>query len=221
MRKVSAILAVCVGLALPAMAHQLWLERDGDVVKEYFGHWPNFKENSDGKRLEAIKGTDVSPKGVLSKTERAFDHNVLHVNKAGDIGVIEAMEPRKGKLVEFIVRTLFLARHGRSESITLLALDLVPTAPNANTFTLMLEGKPLPATPVKVISPTSWSKTFRSDLDGKVTIETPWKGDYVAEVSYTDKTKGEVDGKPYEQTNYIMTLFFTTNEGAEVPTISQ
>lgn len=215
MRKMGAILAVCVGLVLPALAHQVWLERDGDVVKEYFGHWPNFKENSDGNRLGAIKGTAVSPKGVLAKTERAFDHNVLHVNKAGDIGVTEAMEPRKGKLVEFVVRTIFLARHGRSERVNLLALDLVPTAPNANTFTLMLEGKPLPATPVKVTSPTSWSKTFRSDLDGKVTIETPWKGDYVAEVSYEDKTKGEVEGKAYEQTNYIMTLFFSLESGME------
>lgn len=209
MKKSLLTLIAIVGLSVPLSAHQLWLEREGSVMNAYFGHWPNFKEKADGKRLEAIKGFDISPKEAYLKTVRQNDHVEVFVNKVGDIGLTEAMEPRKGKMVDFTVRTIFLAREGRSESKTLLELDMVPEAANSNTFTLMLNNKPLPKTKVVLTAPNTWSKNFMSDEAGKVTLQTPWLGDYVAQLDYTDKTKGEMNGKSYEQTNYIMTLHFS------------
>lgn len=208
MKKSLLTLIAIVGLSVPLSAHQLWLEREGSVMNAYFGHWPNFKEKADGKRLDAIKGFDISPKEAYLKTVRQNDHVEVFVNKVGDIGLTEAMEPRKGKMVDFTVRTIFLAREGRSENKTLLELDMVPEAPNSNTFTLMLNNKPLPKSRVVLTAPNTWSKNFMSDEAGKVTLQTPWLGDYVAQLDYTDKTKGEVNGKSYEQTNYIMTLHF-------------
>ncbi|KHG33989.1 hypothetical protein [Sulfurospirillum sp. MES] len=209
MKKSLLTLIAIVGLSVPLSAHQLWLEREGSVMNAYFGHWPNFKEKADGKRLEAIKGFDISPKEAYLKTVRQNDHVEVFVNKVGDIGLTEAMEPRKGKMVDFTVRTIFLAREGRSESKTLLELDMVPEASHSNTFTLMLNNKPLPKTKVVLTAPNTWSKNFMSDEAGKVTLQTPWLGDYVAQLDYTDKTKGEVNGKTYEQTNYVMTLHFS------------
>lgn len=208
MRKQILTLAVLVGFSMPLAAHQLWLEREGSVINTYFGHWPNFKEKADGKRLDAIKGFDISPKEAYLKTVRQDDHVEVFVNKVGDIGLTEAMEPRKGKMVDFTVRTIFLAREGRSESKTLLQLDMVPEYPNSNTFTLLLNNKPLPKSKVVLTAPNTWNKNFMSDEAGKVSIQTPWLGDYVAYVEFTDKTKGEVGGIGYEQTNYILTLHF-------------
>ena len=208
MKKQMLTLAVLVGMSMPLAAHQLWLERGGSVINEYFGHWPNFKEKEEGDRLKAIKGVDISPKGAYLKTVRQSDHVEILVKTIGDIGLIEVMEPRKGKFVDFTVRTIFLAREGRSESKSLLELDMVPESPNSNTFTVMLNGKPLPKSKVVLTAPNTWNKNFMSDEAGKVSIQTPWLGSYVAQVNFTDKTKGEVGGKVYEQTNYIMTLHF-------------
>ena len=209
MKKSLLTLIAIVGLSVPLSAHQLWLEREGSVMNAYFGHWPNFKEKEEGERLKAIKGVEVTPKEAYLKTVRQSDHVEVFVNKIGDIGLTEALEPRKGKMVDFTVRTIFLAREGRSESKTLLELDMVPEASHSNTFTLMLNNKPLPKTKVVLTAPNTWSKNFMSDEAGKVTLQTPWLGDYVAQLDYTDKTKGEVNGKSYEQTNYIMTLHFS------------
>jgi len=203
-----AVMAV-IGLSAPLAAHQLWLEREGSVIHEYFGHFPSFKEKADGKRLDAIKGVELSPKEAYLKTVRGEDGIAIFVNKVGDMGVTEAMSPRKGKLSDVAVRTIFLAREGRSESKTLLALDMVPDAPNSNTFTLMIDGKPLPKAKVALTAPNTWSKNFMSDETGKVTLQTPWLGNYVAQLDYTDKTKGEAEGIAYDQTNYVMTLHFS------------
>lgn len=208
MKKSLVALMAIIGLSAPLAAHQLWLEREGSVINEYFGHFPNFKEKEEGERLKAIKGVSLSPKDAYLKTVRQNDGIQIFVNKIGDIGVTEAMEPRKGKFVDFTVRTIFLAREGRSESKTLLELDMVPETPNGNTFTVMLNGKPLAKSKVVLTAPNTWSKSFMSDEAGKVTLQTPWLGNYVAQLDYTDKTKGEADGKTYEQTNYVMTLHF-------------
>jgi len=72
----------------------------------------------------------------------------------------------------------------------------------------MLNGKPLAKSKVVLTAPNTWSKSFMSDEVGKVTLQTPWLGNYVAQLDYTDKSKGEADGKTYEQTNYVMTLHF-------------
>ena len=208
MKKSLLTLIAIVGLSVPLSAHQLWLEREGSVMNAYFGHWPNFKEKEEGERLKAIKGVEVTPKEAYLKTVRQSDHVEVFVNKIGDIGLTEAMEPRKGKMVDFTVRTIFLAREGRSESKTLLQLDMVPEYPNSNTFTLLLNNKPLPKSKVVLTAPNTWNKNFMSDEAGKVSIQTPWLGDYVAYVEFTDKTKGEVGGIGYEQTNYILTLHF-------------
>jgi len=208
MKKSLVAFMTIVGLSAPLAAHQVWLEREGSVINEYFGHFPNFKEKADGKKLELIKGTVVSPKEAYLKTVRQNDHLEVFVNKVGDIGVIEEFKPNKGKMVDFTVRTIFSGRDGRSESKSLLPLDLVPDAPNSDTFTLMFNNKPLPKTKVEVTAPNTWNKSFMSDEAGKVTLKTPWLGDYVVQVDYSDKTKGEAQGIAYEQTNYIMSLHF-------------
>lgn len=197
------------GLSTQIFGHQLWLEREGNSLKEFFGHFPHFKETQNGKRLKAIQGTNLSPKEAYVATKRSVDHLDVTIKSKGDVGITEVMSPRKGKFVDFVVRTIFLAREGRSESKNLLALDLVPKTSGSNTFVIKMDGQPLPKSRIQVIAPNGWSKGFMSDVTGEVSIETPWKGEYIIQANYTDKTKGEADGKTYEQTDYIMTIHFT------------
>jgi hypothetical protein len=208
MKKSIVGILVILGFATQVFAHQLWLEREGNVLKEFFGHFPHFKEKESGKRLKAIQGENLTPKEAYVSTTRKNDHLEVAIKSKGDVGVSEVMSPRKGKFVDFIVRTIFLAREGRSESKDLLALDLVPKKPYSNTFIIKMNESPLPKTRIKVIAPNGWSKSFMSNVSGEVTIQTPWKGDYVVQANYTDKTKGKADGKVYEQTDYIMTIHF-------------
>jgi hypothetical protein len=208
MKKNIVGILVVLGFATQVFAHQLWLEREGNVLKEFFGHFPHFKEKDSGKRLKAIKGINLTPKEAYVATKRSVDHLDVTIKSKGDIGITEVMSPRKGKFVDFIVRTIFLAREGRSETKDLLALDLVPKNPESNTFIIKINKESLPKSRIKVIAPNGWSKSYMSNISGEVTIQTPWKGDYVVQSNYTDKTKGKADGKAYEQTNYVMTIHF-------------
>lgn len=193
---------------LSVQAHQLWLERDAQTVKEYFGHFPNFKENEEGKRLGAIKGLVMNPKEAYVSTKRAHDHIEVKTNTQNDVAMIEEMSPRKGKDVDYIVRTIFMAKEGRTNTNALLPLDLVPTKANSNEFTLLMDGKPLTRTVVNVTARNGWSKKLRTDVKGVVSIDTPWAGDYVASATHVDKKEGEKDGKAYKETKYVMTLHF-------------
>jgi hypothetical protein len=212
MKKILLTVFITLSFATQIFAHQLWLERSGETLKAYFGHFPNFKEKESGKRLKAIKGLKLNPQSTYVSTKRKSDHIEITVNTQKDIALIEKMSPRKGKFVDFTVQTIFLAREGRKENKDLLYLDIVPESPNSNTFFLKLNKEVLPKMSLSVVAPNGWSKKFKSDKFGKVTIETPWKGDYVASLKYTDKTPGKADGKDFEQTNYVMSLHFNVNE---------
>lgn len=214
MKKVLGALALVAGFSLTAGAHELWMERDGSEAKVYFGHWShNFKELRSKERLNIIKAETILPKEALKSKEMVEDGIALKLQNKGDVALIETLEPRKGRNVETIMRPTFLARNGRSEAKSLMELDLVPEAPNANSFTLLFRGKPLAKTKVTLYAPHKWSKSYMSDEAGKITIQTPWKGMYLASAHHVDETKGEVNGKAYEKSNYIMTVVFVNEAG--------
>lgn len=212
MKKILLVVFITLGFTTQVFAHQLWLERSGETLKAYFGHFPHFKEKEDGKRLKAIKGLTLNPQSAYESTTRKSDYVEITVNTKDDVALIEKMSPRKGKFVDFTVQTIFLAREGRAQSKDLLHLDIVPQSPNSNTFFLKLNKEVMPRMSLSVVAPNGWSKKFKSDKSGKVTIETPWKGDYVAHFKYTDKTPGKADGKAFEQTDYVMSLHFNVDK---------
>ena len=61
-----------------------------------------------------------------------------------------------------------------------------------------------------VVSPTGWSKTFKADANGNLTFTPIWPGTYYVEAFYTEKIKGEQNGKIYESiwrgATYIITV---------------
>ena len=95
-------------------------------------------------------------------------------------------------------------------------LDLVPASTgNAREFQVLYRGQPLPRAKVEVIAPNTWVQEHQSGSDGKVRINTPWKGRYVVHVLHVDKQAGEFGGARYENLRNHMTLTFDQAEGTD------
>ncbi|MGP1449854.1 MAG: DUF4198 domain-containing protein [Wolinella sp.] len=199
-------------LGSSAMAHEVWLERDGNSIKTFFGHYTQGIKES-GDRLNMIKANLYLPAGEIERKERATNYIEATAKSGSDIALVEAFKPRKSKLAPVISRTIFLARTGRSDNKNLLKLDLVPKTKDSDTFVITYDGEPLARTNVTLYAPNMWSMSFRSNDNGEITIKTPWKGRYFATLKHIDETKGEVDGEPYDQTSYVMTLTFDVESG--------
>ncbi len=199
-------------VASGAMAHEVWLERDGKNAQMFFGHWTmDMTENKD--RLEMFKLDQLAPKDRVKKVERMEKSIKLELASEGDVALTEVMKPRKSRLTPAVVQRVFLARAGRSETKNLLKLDLVPSAKNSNKMKVIFDGKPLAKQVVTLYGPHKWSKNFRSDDEGMVTLDTPWKGNYFADVRYTEEVKGEYEGVAFESKGYLLTLTFSVTEG--------
>ena len=189
-----------------AQAHFVWLEQGATPgeSKAYFGEWADdVRETESGylKLLTAPRGVAADEKSV--SVTRANDHLTLKGPATGDARLVTGYLNDKGVL------SLYQPKSGRSETAARHALELVPTAANSNSFTLLLNGKPVPSKEVVVFGPPKWSKTFHSDKEGRVTITTPWPGQYVVEVGHLDKEAGgQWEGKPYTQTRHVSTLTF-------------
>jgi hypothetical protein len=199
-----------LGCATIAQAHYLWIERDGPAVSAYFGEWGDDVVEHDGERglLKAI----ASPRAFLAdgselEIRREYDH--LAIEGAGpkaDVRLAEEVVHR-GTLVKYWIRG------GRGETAAAMDLELVPTEPGGRRFELRFRGAPLERVEVTVMAPPKWEKTWHTDDLGRVTIGTPWAGQYVIKALYDEAGSGELDGKPYTKITHFTTLSFQVEQG--------
>lgn len=68
---------------------------------------------------------------------------------------------------------------------------------------------------LEVIAPNTWVQEHKTDAQGAVAINTPWRGQYVVHVLYVDKTAGEFAGKKYESLRNHFTYSFIKTDGAD------
>ena len=66
-----------------------------------------------------------------------------------------------------------------------------------------------------MIAPNTWMQEHKTDAQGAVEINTPWRGQYVVHVLHIDKTAGEFAGKKYENLRNHFTYSFIKTEGAD------
>ncbi|WP_052389856.1 DUF4198 domain-containing protein [Belnapia moabensis] len=92
-------------------------------------------------------------------------------------------------------------------------LELVPVAPNANSFTLLLRGNPLPRAEVTVVAPPRWERRLHTDAEGRVTVATPWAGRYVMEAVHTEERAGGAGDAAYVKQRLVSTVSFVVTEG--------
>jgi hypothetical protein len=209
--KQAVLATTLVAISGLAQAHYLWIERDHGAANVYFGEWQIDLREDDGKVMKAIQGvTAYSADKTPLVMERKFDHWTIAQPGKGDVRVFDEVMHRGTKVVYDI-------KGGRKETVGVAGFELVPIAPDSNTLTLMLDGKPLPKTEVKVYGPPKWEKAFTSDDAGRITIETPWKGFYVIRAAYDDDSSGEFEGAKFDKITNVTILSFTVAKGAPWP----
>lgn len=206
MRKLHALLAVLCALTLTARAHFVWLERDSSgAVAAFFGEWAdNVRETQDGylKILRAPKAF-AADGTELAVDVRADRLAVRSAAATGDARLSCTYFPEKGTTL-----SQYHARLGRTDARSHLALELIPSAPGSNTFIVSLHGQSLPDASVTLFTSAGWNRTFKADGSGRVQLETPWPGPAVLEVTHTEKTAGQHDGRAYDAIRHVATLMF-------------
>ncbi len=205
----SALLAIA---CLPAMAqaHEVWVERDGaGPARIYLGEPGDPLPEGGDPEFEKLKAPKLVPASSAAQVRKAGYIEVAV--RAGDVRVIDdsVFDPwgEEGKKEGVI----YYARAGRSEAKAGMPLEIVPTAADANSFTLVRDGKPLAGVKVTAISPDKWSKGFVTDAQGRVTLPIKEKGRYILTATQEEKGDLSLRGAKVATLYNIATLTFVNN----------
>lgn len=208
------ILAAVAALALttPAQAHEIWMERDGTgPVRVYLGEPvepvpdggdPEFAKL---KAPQVFTGTTVSTAPLVRKA----DHLEATVQGSGDVRLYDAavFDPWDNG-AGGLDGAVFHARAGRSEPRGILKFEIVPVAADADSFTLLFGGQPLADAGMTLINPDRWSKSFKTDAKGVVTIPAEWSGRYLLAATHKVAGPETLGGKSVANVHHVTTLTF-------------
>ena len=202
-----------------AHAHYVWLERDGDgPVRAYYGEWIDDIREKTGGLLDRFKAPRVFLGASNEPLQVKRNENDLEVAAKGpsDVRFVEnGIPPRDDKEKGGKTRTIYYAKHGRSETAAKLDLELVPTEPNGKTFVLMFFGKPLSKIELTMIGPPKWEKKLTTDDQGRVALPMPWAGRYVLEVMHFDEKTGGANEEKFRRTRHISSVSFAQEDGIQ------
>ena len=209
------------GLSGVAAAHSIWVEREGDGARIYFGEFDeNLREGSPGlldrlKPEAKVAGSDKALKvdkqatffavaGPLAKDDSIVAENVAVTERRGD-------KPTK-------VLNRLGARYVTDfkELPAVNTLDIVP-AGKPGQFKVFYQGKPLAKAKAELIAESGWKRDFKTDDQGLFEAPTPWRGSYVIEVQHTDATPGKLGEEAYDSVRCASTLFLRVADGQQGP----
>lgn len=210
MKTISMALLALVGLTSVAQAHEVWVERDGTgPARIYLGEPGEVLPEGGDPEFEKLKAPRLVPASSAAQTRKAGYIEVAA--PAGDVRLIDdsvfAPWGDEGKKEGVI----YYARAGRSEAKAGLPLEIVPTAANADSFTLVCDGKPVPAAKLTVISPDKWTKELVTDAQGKVTLPLKEKGRFIVTSSQEEKGDLTLAGQKVATLYHIATLTFVND----------
>ncbi|MBV6494421.1 MAG: hypothetical protein LDLANPLL_02454 [Turneriella sp.] len=221
MKKNYLYMAVLFMLPLSLHAHYIWIEYDkGHEAKVYFGGVEdNEREVSPGKldKVIGLKAHTVDAQGTLKKSavKRTSHYLGLETQPNAMSVYAETQAMPVADLTKFglgIVKPHYYARFGThrasSPQKAAMLLDILPVANTKNTMQVLFRGKGLEKAKVSLYAPNTWTKEYRTDKDGKISLSLPWTGEYVLEVIYTEKAQGKFDGKSYEAIRHRATYTF-------------
>jgi hypothetical protein len=199
-----------------AHAHFVWLERDGDgPARAYFGEWIDDVREKTGGLLDRFK----APRAFLGASNdplrvKRNDNNLEFDAKGrGDVRFVDSsVPPREDKEKGGSTKTIYYAKHGRSETAAKLDLELVPTVANGATFVLIFLGSPLPKAELTIVGPHKWEKPLVTDEQGRINLPTPWAGPYVLEVTHFEEKPSSGEEKLI-RTRHISSLYFEQQSG--------
>ncbi len=204
-----------------ASAHSIWLEREGDGARIFFGEFDeNLREASPGlldrlKPEAKVAGSDKPLKvertassfavsGALGKDDSVVAENAAVGERRGD-------KPTK-VLSKLAARTIADFK----DQAAVNTLDIVP-AGKPGLFKVFYQGKPLAKAKAELIAESGWKREFRTDEQGAFEAALPWRGAYVIEVQHTDATPGKLGEEAYDSVRCASTLFFRVADGLQGP----
>jgi hypothetical protein len=207
-----AVAAAVLSIACAEVsAHAIWTEPAEGGYKVYYGEpGEGLHENKEKLTgLGAIKIWDAAGnevKGTLS------DDHIFVKAPAGGLRASALEVDLYGKGEDAgkpFFYTRFTADAGKKIAPTPgAALEILPEGKDSVSFLVLKAGKPLAGEGLQMFAPDGWSKTFKTDANGKVRIEAPWAGTYVLEVGLEDKTPGKFKEKTYHSVWHAASLSF-------------
>jgi hypothetical protein len=221
-----AAIACCGALLVTnaANAHYLWIEQAQEAARLYYGEADlRLTEKSPGK-LDNIKSPQAfiqraaNDKPAAVAISRNAEHFAIDGAKRAPAVLVaeESLEVRDlTKHGLGVAKSNYYARHGQpgtNGTASPLALDVQGRGPN--TLALLYRGQPLKGAKVEVIAPNTWMQEHKTDAQGVVQINTPWRGQYILHVLHVDQAPGDFAGQKYENLRNHLTYSFIRNEGA-------
>lgn len=203
-------------LALPAHAHELWLERDGGgPVKVFLGE-PDQNVIEKGETISALAPTTRiitkdSAKQVALSVEN--DHLEAKVDGNDDVRAVndqvwKPWENDKGELTAALMH----ARWGRTETQGQMDLELVPEKANGDRFTLMFKGQPLADNDVMLITPKNKAQQLKTDNKGLVELSLDAPGRYILAAGHEIAANGQsVAGQKVDRLYHGTTTSFVAD----------
>lgn len=227
MKLVTAAAALFASI-VSAQAHQIWIEQaEGQNAVVRFGEFgENLREASPGllDKFAKVTGTLVAAKGEQkSDATKTADGFTLPFKASSGDGIVaeDASYPlyQSKQQDKQITGWYFPAARlitGFAAQKPKLTLDLVPTGQDGE-FKLLFKDQPKAKTKVTLVTQSGWSKEAHTDEQGVVKFDMPWKGTYVAEVSFNDRTAGERAGtngaEKYDSVSYATTVTYVNANG--------
>ena len=209
------------GLAGSAAAHSIWVERDGDGARIYFGEFDeNLREASPGL-LDRLK-----PEAKVAGSDKALtvDKQAGFFAVAGAVGKDDSIVAENVAITERRgdKPTKVLSRLGAryvadfKELPAVNTLDIVP-AGKPGLFKVFYQGKPLAKAKAELIAESGWKREFKTDEQGAFEATLPWRAGYVIEVQHTDATPGKQGEEAYNSVRCASTLFVRVADGLQGP----
>ncbi len=177
-----------------ASAHFIWLEKStANTANVYFGEWHKdlFEKKEKLKRFATTKVflSDDSKFVTLQLKEEYLQANI---KTDSDVRMLQSSLPaRKSKRDGSFRKTFYYGKSGRQETTPVMNFEIVPINSGGNQFIVWFNGKPLERAEVSVYGPPKWKQDLRSDKEGKITIETPWEGNYLIKSSHKIESKSD------------------------------
>src|SRR5882724_10391735 len=210
-----------LGLIGSAAAHSIWVEREGDGARIFFGEFDeNLREASPGL-LDRL-----SPQAKVAGSDKPLkvDKTAGFFAVAGPVGKDDSVVAEDVRITERRgdKPTKVLSKLGArsvadfKEQPAVNTLDIVP-AGKPGAFKVFYQGKPLAKAKLELIAESGWKREFKTDEQGAVEAALPWRGAYVIEVQHSDATPGKLGEEAYDTLRCASTLSFRLADGPPGP----
>ena len=222
----AVLCAALLSLAPAAFAHYLWIERDGERVRVYFGEVNEVREQSPGRldeivapRLSVIAADGAERELAVQRRRGSFA--AAGAARAANLVATESRYEVKDWTRQGIgvVKPMFYARTSawpaRSPlpATAAMRLDVRPVPGTAQAVEVLFDGKPLAGAKVVVHAPNGWDQEQKADEQGRALVAMPWRGQYVVEVVHKEAAAGEFEGKRFEAVRHRATLSVVKSSG--------